>query len=779
MGRFSISSMAVALWLVCACTSPAGGTDGGRDVEPSGDGTDTGQPTQCVTDGDCSDHVFCNGVERCSPGAQGASAAGCLAATSGPCTASQRCVEGTQICEARCDVALDGDGDGHRAVACGGDDCDDGDDNRFPGNAEVCDSAGHDEDCEVTSFGFRDGDMDLYVDSHCCNTDAAGAMHCGDDCNDSRPNVHPALTETCDGLDNDCNGMIDEGATRTFYPDADGDGFGDASATMGVAACFMPPHTSDNHTDCNDSDGAIHPAAPETCDSAIPPVDENCDGVANPASQCTCVGAGSRPCSLPGACSAGVETCAGGAWGTCSIAPTTETCNGVDDDCNGIIDDALRVTCYADADNDGYAASGAAASPVCPQTGRESVGGCPVLYTNAPPSGANVDCNDAASAIRPGATEICVDLATTRVDDNCNGVADEGLRVDCYPDGDNDTYAAAGATRQHRCIDPTRSAVAGCPFRSTNRAPLAGAIDCNDNYATAHPGGTEVCDAPVGMNPPIDENCDGVANPMSLCACTNGATQACPQPGRCTAGMQTCSAGVWGACSVSPVPEVCNSIDDDCDGVVDNGVQTVCYADGDGDGYALPSAATTRLCGACGTGYTTANTDCDDTNNTVYPGAPELCDLIHNNCNNGTGTFAAEDSDGDGHSPIAGVCSGGRYATDDCNDSNASVFPGQTAWFTTPYCTGGCTYTSGMCACRPGTSGVVTYDYNCNMAPDKPPVGLCTASGTTCTPRPGCGTSGPVSTTPACGASVSYVTCSCSITSRCSIAMSTAPMRCH
>src|SRR5262249_31796709 len=161
--------------------------------------------------------------ERCAHGAAGADARGCVSASPAtPCLAGQTCDEAMRMCITSCGTGGtgDADGDGHRASSCGGDDCDDADANRHPGNRAICDGMERDEDCAPSTFGFRDGDGDSYGDATCCNTDLAGTMRCGDDCNDSRPNVHPALAEACDGLDNDCNGMTDEGVLITFYPDA-------------------------------------------------------------------------------------------------------------------------------------------------------------------------------------------------------------------------------------------------------------------------------------------------------------------------------------------------------------------------------------------------------------------------------------------------------------------------------------------------------------------------------------------------------------------------------
>ena len=80
---------------------------------------------------------------------------------------------------------------------------------------------------------------------------------------------------TCDGVDDDCDGHVDEDAltTRAWYPDQDGDGFGDLSGA--IVACDQPPGTTDDFRDCDDTDPAVHPeAADDTCDG----VDTDCDG---------------------------------------------------------------------------------------------------------------------------------------------------------------------------------------------------------------------------------------------------------------------------------------------------------------------------------------------------------------------------------------------------------------------------------------------------------------------------------------------------------------------
>lgn len=104
-----------------------------------------------------------------------------------------------------CLDGVDEDGDG----VCASADCDDDDPARYPGNPEVCDAAGIDEDCDPSTFGVTDEDADGYIDAACCN----GAV-CGDDCDDSDPAISPEASELCDATDNDCDGTVD-GAAAT------------------------------------------------------------------------------------------------------------------------------------------------------------------------------------------------------------------------------------------------------------------------------------------------------------------------------------------------------------------------------------------------------------------------------------------------------------------------------------------------------------------------------------------------------------------------------------
>lgn len=106
---------------------------------------------------------------------------------------------------------------------------------------------------------------------------------------------------------------------------------------------------------------------------------------------------------------------------------------------------------------------------------------------------------------------------------------------------------------------------------------------------------------------------------------------------------------------------MCDRIDSNCS----SGGGAATEEDADNDGFA-------RIGAPCTGGF--PRTDCNDTNATIYPGAPELCDRIDSNCSGGN-PIAEEDADGDGYAPIGAACSGGFPRTD-CNDSNMAIRPG-------------------------------------------------------------------------------------------------------
>ena len=215
----------------------------------------------CASDDDCNDGMFCNGQEQCGSNRR------CRRATPVNCDdriacTTDRCDNETTACQ---HFAPDIDADGHPDQACilaeglpAGDDCNDADSNVFPGNAEICNAV--DEDCDPATIGEKDGDADGFVDMYCSN----GAL-AGGDCDDSRSGANPNAPEVCNGVDDDCSGVVDDNDAPkvTTWPDNDRDGFGN-SAGPSEDICLIGSvllGRSLNNYDCNDADRARHPGS--------------------------------------------------------------------------------------------------------------------------------------------------------------------------------------------------------------------------------------------------------------------------------------------------------------------------------------------------------------------------------------------------------------------------------------------------------------------------------------------------------------------------------------
>ena len=235
-----------------------------------------------------------------------------------------------------------------------------------------------------------------------------------------------------------------------------------------------------------------------------------------------------------GICKAGTESCKDGQWSklcTGEVLPTAETCNSKDDDCDGQTDEGG--VC-------GNCTPGSAMACYTGATGTKGVGAC---------KGGSRTCllgntwGNCQGEVTPTA-EICNNL-----DDDCDGQTDEGVTWQGSP-----------------CVDPTRDGI--CQAGTWTCA--TGKMSCKQTNTAA---AKEVC--ANGK----DDDCDGQTDETPPCNCKAGSTKACYNgpaftagKGICLQGVQICSANqTWGACigEVKPQKEVCNNLDDDCDGQTD------------------------------------------------------------------------------------------------------------------------------------------------------------------------------------------------------------------
>jgi hypothetical protein len=347
-----------------------------------------------------------------------------------------------------------------------------------------------------------------------------------------------------------------------------------------------------------------------------------------------------------------------------------ELCDKIDNDCDGEVDtniDAdIGTRVYPDGDGDGFGLED------------DAFYACDYVLANPAEAGIatnGLDCDDSDRFINPAASELCDDI-----DNDCDGsVDDDPINGEpMYTDGDNDGFGDGEVQGTF------------CEEEGPPDGYAATSTDCNDTDDQVYPGNIEVCDG-------IDNDCDGDADSNAVDqvifypdtdadgfgdAAGPTVGPACSVPGMWVDNADDCDDG---SADINPdAEEVCDTIDNDCNGAIDEALTTTYYADADGDGHGDPEAPTAQ-CADPGTGFAISPDDCDDTDATISPSATEgVGDDIDADCDGSELCFADEDSDGytaDSPAVVTSVdafCSGPGEAlatapAGDCDDTDAAL----------------------------------------------------------------------------------------------------------
>jgi hypothetical protein len=585
-------------------------------------------------------------------------------------------------CDEDIDEDFDLDADGVTTCGADGDattgadnDCDDADEFRFPGNAEVCEvgdvAAQVDNNCDssddaaalVLYYRDLDGDgvgavADALLDAVLsCGSPGSEFALAGEDpaapgtyiqdCDDADADNFPGNTEQCDGEDNDCTLGAD-------FVTTEDDLGGEIDSDFDTALDCL---------DCDDADAINYPGNVEVCDGQ----DNNCDDVTDEnANDSDADGYACDDCDDNDA----------------SVNPgATEACDGVDNDCvagadfvssvddlGGEVDtdgdSALDCADCADSDVNNYPGN----AEQCDGQDNDCAAGADFVTTDDDLGGETDtdgdgaldcgDCNDSNADSYPANLEVC-----DGIDNDCAGGADFVATVDdlggevdtdgdnsldCLDCADNNASNTPGALELCDGFDNDCSGSADADLLGEVNADGDGYLscdDCDDSDISVNPGATELCDG-------IDNDCSGSADFVSSVGDGGGEVDT---DGDSALDCVDCADG--DASNYPGNTEACDGQDNNC--ALGADFDSAGEVDGDGDG-SLSCA------------------DCDDdpvsgANNT--PGGTEVCDGFDNDCNS-IADFSGGPGDGGGET--ADADSDGSIDCADCADADAGNTPGGT-----------------------------------------------------------------------------------------------------
>jgi hypothetical protein len=513
---------------------------------------------------------------------------------------------------------------------------------------EICNNIDDDCDGETDEGNPEGGDSCYTADTGCVESGGAfecqgickaGAMKCVNGNLTCSNEVVPEVMEECNDFDDNCDGATDENLFRVCQTltGADADKYDTGVCMRGAQTCKsgvwggIPAGGSSwaagvcggeilpSDEQCNGADDDCDGTTDEDAQPPIPPSGSNLD-----VGECSHV-PGTDALGQPmdphtGACEPGVYVCSGATWSCVGgVKPAGEDCNGQDDDCDGKTDEKVTKPCggcdplmFPDAPDD--------CDPANPNEGlcQQGIWSCV----------GNDQWGDCIATVPPTEEEC------DGMDNDCDGLTDEDLVMSCGG-GTSDLGPDEGEchTGLMHCVinDDGEAEWSECqgeqgPVSETNSTCDGLDGDC-DGVADVNEGLTRICGG-----------CDTLEE-----AALFGCSPSEPNKGRCEQGVQTCNAVVgesWTACAgeVNPAFEICNLLDDDCDGMTDENLQrNPCGLCGGGMEYCVSGS---WVCCVEGTFDWSDPKSCMATK---VPG-PELCNGLDDDCDGST------DDDGESES---------------------------------------------------------------------------------------------------------------------------------